>query len=435
MDLRNKIEGKLPIIVNALIGVFTGNIFIANLGLYAGRTSIPLLIASISLVAMSGWILFKNKEANIFSIKKILPLIVLGIIFGVYGLIFVVPTYILYAFIFLFQIPLFVLSIDKETLHRIFSVFAKWYILFYCIYLLGALALQPIGEGQYCGILVNPNLWGECVGTSVIIILFMLEETKKRNYIIFLYALMGITLTNVFFSRSRTTLLAVVAVLIVYAIYNLKERKQILKKFLCIALACVILLPTTFGILNYMTPNTSAFIFDKLDISMGNHSSNGEDNDKLGFGSVISSSADRYLKGLNDNDSFSSGRTDIWKIYISKIEMVGHEPDDLVVTVYDEIEYKTNAHNTFLQVAYYGGIPAFIIFAIHILMIGIFYLKKLIFENLDTIEFISIAFLAQAGIYMILSNSFGPYNAFSVIGYWFVVVPLFLINERARKVF
>ena len=73
---------------------------------------------------------------------------IMGILFFIYGILFFVPTYILYAFIFLFQMPLTLLAIDKEILSKMAYYFAQWSIIMYAIIIIVSFVCAPISEKQ-----------------------------------------------------------------------------------------------------------------------------------------------------------------------------------------------------------------------------------------------------------------------------------------------
>lgn len=415
-------ERKNNIYITVFTGFFALNLFLSNLGIYGGRTSPALLMSSMVLLIFSCLMISLRKEGTKLPIKRWIPFIVIGILFFIYGIKFMVPTYIVYAFIFLFQMPLFVFSINRELLTKIILSFSKWFVLFYSLYIVGSFLISPLEKGQYCGIFTNPNLWGECVATAILLILYLIGKTNNFKFRLYLFLLLGVSIANVLLSRSRTTLVTVVAIVVVYIIYIVRTRESIFnrKTALCLIAMIIVGASFTYGILINVTPYTA----EAIGIEIGKEDLSG------GFEESISGTYDRYLKGINNEGSISSGRVEIWKTYIPQLSIFGHDAVELPINGYFDPNFKTNAHNTFIQIGYQSGIPGLILFAIQFIAMGVFYLKKLFGKEISMENYLLIASFAQAIVYMMLSNSFGPYSSFSLILYWMYILPMYILHDE-----
>lgn len=76
-------------------------------------------------------------------------------------------------------------------------------------------------------------------------------------------------------------------------------------------------------------------------------------------------------------ESYANGRFEIFRLYISNLNMTGH--DEMTVTMPDGTEVGGHAHNTYIQVAYDHGIPigiVFIIFGVCTLIQAAVYYKR-----------------------------------------------------------
>lgn len=415
-----KNKNREDLYITVLIGLFTLNLFLSNLGLYGGRTSPSLLAGSISLLLLSV-LMIKNRKMGLkFPAKRWIPFIVIGILFLIYGIQFRVPTYILYAFIFLFQMPLFIFSIDRKILSKIMLNFSKWFVLFYGLYVVASFLISPLEAGQYCGVFTNPNLWGECAAAAILVILYLMEKTSNVKFKFYLFALFGIAIANVIFSRSRTTLITVIGIIFVYAVYLVRVKAVDKKKIGCFIAAMALGVSITYGILAHITPYTA----DAIGIEIGEMDLSG------GFEKSLSATYERYMKGINNEGSLSSGRFEIWKTYIPELSIFGHDPADLPIKGYFDQGFETNAHNTFIQIGYQSGIPALILFAFQFIVMGIYYLKKMFGKEFGSEDYLLVAAFAQAIIYMMLSNSFGPYSSFSVLSYWMFILPSYMIRDE-----
>lgn len=76
-------------------------------------------------------------------------------------------------------------------------------------------------------------------------------------------------------------------------------------------------------------------------------------------------------------DDYSNGRIDIWKAYIKKLNLTGH---DEMGAVAEDGELLAHAHNVYIQVAYDHGIPVGILFAF-VIVAGIAFSGVYYFRN------------------------------------------------------
>lgn len=413
---------KDEIYLTAFTGLFVINLFLSNLGIYGGRTSPALLLSSAILLVFSCLMVGLRQKGTRFPVKRWIPFIGIGILFFIYGIKFKVPTYIVYAFIFLFQMPVFIFSIDREILTRIILSFSKWFVLLYSLYIAASFLISPLEKGQYCGIFTNPNLWGECTVTAILVILYLFDKTDKLKFKTCLALLFGISVANVLLSRSRTTLVVVIAVIIVYIVYIIRIKKYAFNKKAALYLLAIALLGIllTYVILINITPYTAKAIGIEI----------GKEDLSDGFEESISGTYGRYLKGINDDGSISSGRVEIWKTYIPQLSISGHDAVDLPIEGHFEKGFKTNAHNTFIQIGYQGGIPALVLFVAQFIIMGIFYLRKLFGKEVSMENYLLIASFGQAIVYMMLANPFGPYSSFSLIIYWMYILPTYMLQDE-----
>lgn len=389
------------------------NIFISELGGYGFRTSIPLLIGFVILVPSC----FLGNKIRIEkkSVLKISPLLVIGILNLIFGIIYKIPTYIAYGFIFSFQLPCILLKFNKDSLRNFARRFAGWVVIFGGIGLFLAICLVPIEDKQYCGLTENPNQWGEwqvIIITSALHLVFSSIPKSRKMAVTIVLAL---SVSNVIFCKSRTTLLAMLAVVFAYALYSTFNFKILAKQFLCICLTCVLVFPIAFYSLQNI-PNVTCKLLSNLVSNQITDNVGNKDNNSLS--SLIDSVWDRYSKGINDGASFSSGRFEIWKVYASELSFKGHKPDQLIAYPDEDNSAKEDAHNTFLQIGYQNGLIGMLALIIIVVVLGIFYLMKFLYREitLDEVYYASLYLIAV--VYMMLSSSFGPYNSFTLIGFW-----------------
>ena len=411
MDNGKNIRTKTDVVIFIAMGVIAMNLVISNIGLYGGRTSPPLLVGAFVMMLLSIWLIRERRCISKIRIIKLMPLIIMGVIFFVYGLIFRVPSYILYAFVFVFQLPLFCLSTEHVILNKILYAFTVSSVFIYGAAQAGAFLFSPLSDVQYYGIMGNPNLWGEYLTFALVSILYLYEKVRKKASKVFLLILFGISLAELFFSRSRTSMLAGIVVIVVYLIYACLSRKDLKKKVASLIIAAVICFPATYAVLSFVTPYIAESVGIEIEFKAES------------LTEQFAATSDRYLKGIATEGSISSGRVEIWRTYFSNLSMKGHDPEPLEVRRYSDVFVKMDAHNTFLQVAYQGGYPALLFFVVSIGMCAFDYLKKLFRKNIGLYECYALATLCSAVVYMLLSSSFSPYTVFAMFGYWIFVIP------------
>lgn len=101
MDNGKNIRTKTDVVIFIAMGLIAMNMVVANLGLYGGRTSPPLLIGAFAMMLLSIWFIWQRKGISNFSVIKMLPLIIMGVIFLFTG------SYLRYHPIYYMQLYLF----------------------------------------------------------------------------------------------------------------------------------------------------------------------------------------------------------------------------------------------------------------------------------------------------------------------------------------
>lgn len=408
MANRKFIDWLVPIILVV-------NLLVANLGLYNYRTSIPALVG---IFAMGVFFLLNKKHwvANKQNKLGLICLLIIGVLYGIYGVIYRVPTYITYLATFAFVIPVLVAKMPKEVYKRFVWNTCNAFIVMIALYILASLIFVPLTSKAYTGIFNNPNLLGEMLSFSTVVCVYVLHNTESRKYRVFLYVLLGFIGALSFFTRSRTTILAIGLVMLAYLIFNLRKDagswKLLLKRMTCMAVAVGILGTTSFYFLTHVTPHISFIDFTKNEEA------------KVTGDEILKDTSDKMMKGLAGHEgNFSSGRTEIWEVYLQNIGVLGHDGQNLYISMYNGEPYIQNAHNTFLQVAYQIGWPGAIVFIILFLKIAISLLRKLIKGGIkDGDVFIAMIF-ANAFTLMMLATIISPFASGTMFTFWIILLP------------
>ena len=133
-------------------------------------------------------------------------------------------------------------------------------------------------------------------------------------------------------------------------------------------------------------------------------------------------------KGLN---ALTSGRIDIYKAYVSKLNYSGHRSVSLVVGGHK----KAHAHNNWLQFGYTYGILGMLFYAvITVLAIGFslkFYLTKR--RKNATYAFLIPAIMVGFVVATIAECLFLPFEVFPAFAFWFAFGDLFVKKVPKNK--
>lgn len=243
-----------------------------------------------------------------------------------------ISTSIIYEHILMFLLYFLILPKSDIKLWELSfaAVFVNLYIAYRCVFELG------ISHTYYQGTMTNPNqmalvLIGGGIGSLYLII----SCKRKREKIIGLISFI-ITATLLFYTSSRTMMIALVIALLVYVIFyiNNKLKKsfggnhKISRKFFAF---CSVFLILTLMLIIYFHKNISSFLFDKWN---------------------------------NNGSRLLSGRTEIWGRILKNISLVG------------DYNSSINANNDFLDWLIKYGIISFVIYIILVIAIIVLTVRR-----------------------------------------------------------
>lgn len=393
------------------------NSMLAGIGIYGYRTSPPLFVAAIIFTALT--IKLYRKEKIVGNLPKCITVlfIIMGISYGLWGVVYFVPTYVLCGYAFLIQLPLFYMCANRDDIKYLVICYSKAYVILSAIVFFICLMIAPLTGGQYCGVFNNPNLLGHVLSSVAMCIFFLFETEIHLRYRIALLSLFGLLVAFTLFSRSRTTLLAIICVTAVYCVYLVITKKGLLKRVAAFLFAIIIIVPLTSMFFQKVTPKICQLTGIEVDMSRYN------------LQWELAAAYEKYLKGLNKDGSFTSGRVQIWRDFISKIELKGHEIDVLVVD-YSGGSFSVNAHNTFIQVAYQSGALAGIAFICIIVILGIFVLRNMCINKITVYDLFAVGCIANVLPYLLLANVVFPYTSYSMLPVWIIVMPYYFVKYR-----
>lgn len=219
--------------------------------------------------------------------------------------------------------------------------------------------MYPIQSLRYSGIFANPNdTAGYLVAVIACILIEMLNIKKIDVKAIFLYILMGLGITLLYYSGSRTgEISAILCVFITIMVYIIGHKHELKHLFLhCVVpmiISAAILLPTTLYI--YKACNIGSFKSGESPITLEDIY---QDSDKRG--DTSGKTLDRYL----------SGRVSIWEEFSKHVKLFGNGEREDFYVANRKRSYPT-AHNVFMEYAFKYGLICAVVFFIYVAWSGI----------------------------------------------------------------
>lgn len=283
-----------------------------------------------------------------------------------------VTGYFFYGLVYLFLLPIGIIMFNHGNFNEIILSFSKCSVVFFFIIAVSSFLFKPIVEGQYSSVFGDPNLLGLfCVETVISgMYLIKCKKWKKTAYGIIFFAV-----SFCYISGSRTSALAIICIIIIEAIYWVKFKKISFVKIVKVIIGITITVYITMFILINITPGlvnleSGLRAGDKISVhEIFNY------NIKFSFNETTDDIVDKNLKGIKDNDSFTAGRTDIWKETIHSLNAFGHNTELVKgISYFNKPMY---VHNGILQIWYSMGIIPAIGFILIMGFTGISALKIL----------------------------------------------------------
>ena len=333
-------------------------------------------------VLLSGLIALLSYEKGAFSGLRLcaLPtLLILGIglCFLVNALVFRVLAYFAIGMLFAVGLPLLYLCLFSFGPESSILAFAEGTGAAFVLVLIASLLFGPtVGDSGYASFFGNTNLFGSFLiaSTAAILLLLYTTEAERRGRKSLLYCLLFVALTLCVLTRSRTSLLSVLAQLLFYFVtWCIRAAKN---KSLALTWAAfcrrlvlfALIVVTTFTafcplkiyaarqILRH-TDEAAAAAFEK-------EQPTSEEILRRTFAYLFKGlgASDNMeepgAEALDDEDVFTSGRKEIWKRFYHELRFLGHADETLEVVEKTRHYAATNAHNVYLQLAFSAGIPA-----------------------------------------------------------------------------
>ena len=441
MNMNMSLDTKYKIVV----GLFTLIIFT----IWSGSilpSSISYTVTMIVGAFLFFWviILLRNEE-NLLSRKKLrLPIFTCVELVAICFLIASIRFHMLgYCAIFcalgiIFPVFFFCVNISGENKHFFLQALWDGILVSYAVFLFLSFLFTPITGDVYSAFLKNPNTLGSYLIVVFIATLYKLNYGicyGKRAYNIRYSLVLGSVILFSIVSLSRTTILPMVLIIIIDILVIIACKKSIeigLKQFVCIIMLIIMGVIGVFflhGKVSYLMQTKTVWGDFSGPIVKSLHLNESEENE-VHSKQLLANFQRKSMKGLDGSERFTSGRVEIWKAYKKELNWSGHATEERhIVTEY--YDYKTNAHNTYLQIAYSTGIQGGVVFLALMLLIAAYSLASLIsifkLRNYD-IEILSVLnIIISFGLNSLVAVGYSPFTAPIVFVFW--VVSIFFIRK------
>lgn len=304
--------------------------------------------------------------------------------------------------------------------------------------------------GRYAGIFTNPNTFG--LYLYVIFAVYMsdldwnVEIGKNFRKSLPTYVQLALVLFYLSVSQARTAMLAISAVFILWIvlrIYMGKKQKRYMnfvRGLICLVFITVICYPLFYAGVRHIPQIVGHPIMFEEDVL---YLSNGEKIEDIGDKVLAESDAiesvevtdgniednsiwGRIVKSLDSNatlNKISSGRITIYKAYIKKLNIKGHNR----VTLKINGKRVSHAHNNWLQFAYTYGVAGMLFYTV---ITALSLIRSIRFYMTNRRRNATYAFLIPgicAGFVVATLTEclFLPFEVFPAFAYWFAFGDLF----------
>ena len=416
-------------------------------------------------VLLSGLIALLSYEKGAFSGLRLcaLPtLLILGIglCFLVNALVFRVLAYFAIGMLFAVGLPLLYLCLFSFGPESSILAFAEGTGAAFVLVLIASLLFGPtVGDSGYASFFGNTNLFGYFLiaSTAAILLLLYTTEAERRGRKSLLYCLLFIALTLCVLTRSRTSLLSVLAQLLFYFVTWCVRAAKNKSLALTWAAFCrrlvlfALIVVTTFTafcplkiyaarqILRH-TDEAAAAAFEK-------EQPTSEEILRLTFAYLFkglgASEDDEDLldepgaEALDDEDVFTSGRKEIWKRFYHELRFLGHADETLEVVEKTRHYAATNAHNVYLQLAFSAGIPAGLLMLLLALLVFVRTAVRVIREYRAASLSLPNLFLGLSGLAFafpsLTSSGYMPYVYYPATLFWISLMVLCVKKDGAEN--
>lgn len=324
---------------------------------------------------------------------------------------------------------------------QLFQGVAKGICWAFVPYFLICMVFFPITGAKYAGIWLNTNTAAMFL-TAVCVCIFIELLVSPKILPIILYCLeLGAAASLIFYTNSRGGLIATgISAVVTLILFLLREknRKTVLLKIVCAALAILVMLSATVYIstavsqIKQSIANKTTEVTESLQkpskIPAAHAASNQEKNQMI-LNNIESIQKDRFSQDYSTLASFSTGRVTLWKAYASALGWLGHSAAEQVFDANGNLVTRSS-HWTQLQFAYQYGILAGVFFLLLNIWSGckaVWYVLK----GKNPYRYFSIAVIVAYGVYSLIEANITTFGRLIIILYFFALSPLLVRQPKA----
>lgn len=268
--------------------------------------------------------------------------------------------------------PLFSLALNSKTQRtEIFQSFSNALAISLIFFSLISILFVPMTEYQFAGVFANCNFTAQYLTCVLVAMLYKV----LTNHIMYTIPL-GISMVFIWFTASRTGILATIIVFlacILFMVFGYKKNsitiKYYIKAVVMIILSFFVWLNAYIIVNNYCKNTIQAYFSINAEAKIMSERNQNIEDYNYDAKSVLVKSQRRYNMGDVDLNRYSTGRISIWKAYIAKTNLMGHA---------EPVEGYSTAHNTFIQFVYDYGLIVGVIYIIEMIYVCVMLLKKMI---------------------------------------------------------
>ncbi len=328
--------------------------------------------------------------------------------------------------------------------------------------------IRPLYEGgRYAGIFTNPNTFA--LYLYIVFAVYMsdldwiVETGKPWRRCIMTYVSLALTVFYLALSQARTSMLAIGVIFLMWIIFRIVFArrshlwKSFLRNLLIAVLGCVLMYPLFFVGLRYIPAlvghplvfeGETLYLADgsKIDnfgetmtgetvvaesVGVENAQVDDESEDETGTPENVMERFWYVLENARGLNALTSGRINIYKGYVTKLNYRGHKNVSLVV----DGKKKNHAHNNWLQFGYTYGVLSMFFYGIITLAAVGFSLKFYIQHRRKnaTYAFLIPAICVGFVVATLTECLFLPFEVFPAFAFWFSFGDLFVKKVPKNK--
>ena len=403
-----------------------------------------------------------------FRIWVMIPWFIAGIFSAVSAILYSID-YLTSAVFFLIIYPVLFIVWNQGNFQKIMDLLVKALVIVLIGTILVNILKYPITKERYAGLFTNQNATAFFYTTAFACLLIMLYQTKKFTWkTVGILALMGMTAALTYYSNSRTGQLAIICELLVATVMYLIINKRtagrfLLFKLLPLAISAAIFVPCTLYLFQIPSiienkriqmqaqettqaapmeteqEETKATSEEKETEATENKKPTKKPekdqtketekateppkkNNIVDLDGFNQTNDEKLNTDGKDLDKFTTRRLTIWKKYLERLNLFGHELGNLVTLKEGGKAY--TAHNAWIEYSYSSGVfcgIAYLIFNICAGVLSIIYAWK---QKDEKYSLLPLTMAIGYGVIAMVSSVNTPFMYICTMYYTFAQVPI-----------